>query len=233
MKTLEELKARRAAEVEKLKSGDADALASSGVSADPVYQSIRLRLNQADEDIASLGGQVAQHRAKVANLRQHLDEAPQVEADYAQLVRDYDTTKSQYTAFLASYEKQQLGERADDAGSVRFENVQPPTAPFGPASPRRLLLLVATLVAGFGIGGALSYLLHLLNPVVGSAQGLAELTGRTVLGLVSPAFPHLHAARRRVELLQFIGAGSVLVVVFAGVIALDILGVRVPYPGSG
>src|SRR5690606_37564341 len=57
MATLEELKARRELEVERLRSGDAGAVASSGVSANPVYQSIQLQLNQADVEIASLRSQ--------------------------------------------------------------------------------------------------------------------------------------------------------------------------------
>ena len=52
-----------------------------------------------------------------------LDTAPQVEAEFAQLNRDYDVNKAQYTALLASLQKARLGERADDAGSIRFEVV--------------------------------------------------------------------------------------------------------------
>jgi polysaccharide chain length determinant protein (PEP-CTERM system associated) len=82
--TLKELQARREQEIVSLRRGDAGAVASSGVSTNPVYQSIQLQLNQADVDIASLRNQVAQHRAKAAELRQRLDIAPKVEAEYAQ-----------------------------------------------------------------------------------------------------------------------------------------------------
>ena len=58
-----------------------------------------------------------------------MNSAPQVEAEYQQLNRDYDVNKAQYTALLESYQKARLGERADNAGSVRFEVVLPPTAP--------------------------------------------------------------------------------------------------------
>ncbi len=50
--TLEDLKKRRAAELEGLKQGDAFAAATSRASSNPVYQSVQLALNQVDVDMA-------------------------------------------------------------------------------------------------------------------------------------------------------------------------------------
>src|SRR6185369_11688628 len=117
---------RRAAEIESVRRGDPNAVAASGASGNPVFQSIQLALNQADVEIASLRGELSQHNSKAAELRQRLDSAPKVEAEFAQLNRDYDVNKTQYTALLANYEKARLGEQADNAGSIRFQIVQPP-----------------------------------------------------------------------------------------------------------
>ncbi len=132
--TLEEFKRRRAAEIESLRRGDAECGGASGAGSNPVYQSIQLALNQADVEIASLRGadRPAPPRRGAAPA---LDTAPQVEAEFAQLNRDYDVNKTQYTALLANYEKARLGEQADNAGSVRFEIVQPPTASFSAGVP--------------------------------------------------------------------------------------------------
>ena len=187
--TLDQLTARREAELASLRRGDAGAAANSGASSNPVYQSILLQINQADVEITSLRGQLAQRRAKATELRQRLDIAPKVEAEFAQLNRDYEINKAQYTTLLANYEKSRLGERADNAGSVRFETVQPPTSPYVPVAPHRILLLVATFFVALLVGGALTYLLHLFNPVVGSLQNLMDLIDAPVLGVVSSAFP--------------------------------------------
>jgi uncharacterized protein involved in exopolysaccharide biosynthesis len=229
---LTELKARREAEVERLRRGDAGAVASSGVSTNPVYQSIQLQLNQVDVEIASLRGQVAQHRDKAADLKKRLDIAPKVEAEFAQLNRDYDNNKALYTTLLANYEKAQMGERADDAGSVRFERMQPPSAPYGPVSPKRIPLLAGVLVAALAAGGALAYLLHMLRPVVGSMRGLVEITDLPVLGVVSAAFPRELAYKARGELLRFLGAGAALVGVFATVLLLSRMGIRLSNLGG-
>jgi polysaccharide chain length determinant protein (PEP-CTERM system associated) len=186
---LQELKRRRAAEIESLRRGDAGAVAASRASTNPVYQSIQLALNQADLDVSDLRSQLAEHQTKVQELHNLVNTAPQVEAEFAQLNRDYDVNKSQYTALLGSLEKARLSQRADDAGSVRFEVVQEPVVSAKPVSPKRTLLLGFVLLAAFGVGATLAYGLDQMYSVVGSAKRLKDLTGVPVLGAVGPAFP--------------------------------------------
>jgi polysaccharide chain length determinant protein (PEP-CTERM system associated) len=174
--TLEELKKRRAAELASLRTGDAAAVASSGAGSNPVYQSMQLELNKVGVEIAALRQELSQHQSTVAELKQRLNIAPQVEAEYQQLNRDYDVNKAQYTALLESYQKARLGERADNAGSVRFEIVLPPTAPVMPVWPKRTkMLAVIWLLAAAG-GAALAYGIHWLKPLVGSVRVVNELT---------------------------------------------------------
>ena len=210
--TLEDLKRRRAAEIESLRQGNPDAAAASRASTNPVYQSVQLALNQVDVDIADLNTELAQHEAKVAELRRSLDTAPQVEAEYAQLNRDYDVNKAQYTALLGNLQKARLGERADSAGSVRFEVVQPPSAPFGPVWPRRKLILLGVFAAALAAGAGLAYGLNYLFPVVSSAEALAQTVKIRLLGQVTAAFPERArlAFRRDVRYLSMASACLVL-----------------------
>lgn len=229
--TVDELKARREQEIERLRSGDASAAASSGVSSNPTYQLIQQQLTAADVEIASLRGRLAQLRERAAELRQRLDVGPQVDADYAELTRDHEVVLAQYNAMLENYEKARLGERADSAGSVRFEVIQPATAPFTPVFPPRMLLLVAVLLAALVAGGVLAWACQLLRPVVTSQRNLLDLTGVPVLGVVSPAFPRQGAARARAEVLRFVSVGGLLLAVFAVAIVLNSLGMRLA-PGA-
>jgi len=225
--TLEELKKRRAAEIASLRRGDAGAAAVSGVSSNPVYQSIQLALNKEDVEIADLNVELAQHQSKVSELRRYLNTAPQIEAQYAQLNRDYDVNKAQYTALLAELQKARLGERADSAGSVRFEVVQPPTAGLRPAWPPRQLLLLAVLAAALAAGAALAYALSHLQPVVASAAALVQSAGVPVLGVVSVAFPTRarHVLRRDILGISFVL--GCLLVAFAVAVIMSKAGMRV------
>lgn len=225
--TLEELKQRRAKELESLRRGDAAAVATSGAGNNPVYQSMQLELNKVDVEIAALHRELEQHQGTVAELRQRLNTAPEVEAEYQQLNRDYDVNKAQYTALLESYQKARLGERADTAGSVRFEVALPPTAPVSPVWPKRFMLLTAIWFAALAGGGGAAYALHSLKPVVSSVRALSEITTFPVLGTVGSAFPSLERARRRRDLLRFSAAAACLVLAFCIVVLLNHSGVRV------
>lgn len=223
---LAELKKRRALELESLRRGDAAAIAASGAGNNPVYQSMQLELNKVDVEIAALRREVAQHQSTVADLRQRLNTAPQVEAEYQQLNRDYDVNKAQYTALLESYHKARLGERADNAGSVRFEVVLPPTSPVVPAWPNRTLWLGAIWLLALAVGAGTAYGLHTLKPVVSSVRSVNEVTSFPVLGVVSAAFPTRHVAEARFDALRFAAGTLCLVAAFAAVLALNWSGVR-------
>jgi polysaccharide chain length determinant protein (PEP-CTERM system associated) len=228
--TLEELKRRRAAEIESLRRGDAGAAATSRASASPVYQGIALALNQAEVDISDLSSELADHRAKAQELRKMLNTAPEVEAQYAQLARDYEVNRQQYTALLENYDKTRLGQRANDAGSVRFTLVQPPSVDSNPVSPDRPLLLIGVLLAALAAGVGASYGLSLLQPVAGSARALAALTGTTVLGVVGNAFPVRTARTARRDARRIGLVTACLVATFAAILLLSNAGWRVNVP---
>jgi polysaccharide chain length determinant protein (PEP-CTERM system associated) len=228
--TLAELTARRASEIESLRRGDASAVANSGAAANPVYQSIQLALNQADVEIASLRRQLGDHQSRVADLRRALDTMPKVEAEYAQLNRDYDVNKTQYTALLTQLEKAKLGQEADTNGSVRFEIVEPPNAEYRPVSPHRSALVLMVLALALGCGAGLAYLIQILKPVFWSVRTLAANTGATVLGAVSPAFPQALLRRKRWDVSFYtLFAGSFFLLA-AAVLGLSLLGEHLTLP---
>jgi polysaccharide chain length determinant protein (PEP-CTERM system associated) len=224
--TLEELKSRRQTELESLRRGDASAVASSGAGNNPVYQSMQLELNKVDVEIAALRRELAQHQSTVAELRQRLNSAPQVEAEFQQLNRDYDVNKAQYTALLESYQKARLGERADNAGSVRFEVVLPPTSPLVPVWPTRTRWLAEIWLAALAVGAGIAYGLHTMRPIVSSVRAINEITAFPVLGVVSVAFPAAQRKRLWGSLWRFSAATACLLIALGVVLALNWSGVR-------
>jgi polysaccharide chain length determinant protein (PEP-CTERM system associated) len=222
---LRELKQRRSAEMESLRRGDANDVAESGAN-NPVYQSIQLEINKQDVEIAALRSDVVQHQNAVAELRRNLDSAPQVEAEYQQLNRDYDVNKAEYTALLANYQKARLGEQADNAGSVRFETALPPTASPTPIWPRRVQFLALVWLGAICAGAALAYAMHNLKPVVNSIRAMNTLTDFPILGTVSVAFPAKHRAESRRELRRISLGAACLVLALIAALALNHAGVR-------
>ncbi len=208
--TLEELKARRARELEALSRGDPNAAAVTGASSNPVYQSIQLALNQADIDIAGARGELTAHQQKVADLQRMVDTMPQVEAQFARLNRDYNVTRTQYTALVERLEKARLGEEAEATGSLRFEVIDPPIASFSPVAPRRTLLLGAVFAIAIGLGGGLAYLLNLMKPVFSSVNSLELATGLRVLGSVGVSRTDAQEAQQRRATIRYSAAAALL-----------------------
>ena len=224
--TLAELNQRRSTELANLRRGDASAIASSGAGNNPVYQSMQLELNKVDVEIAALRRELVQHQGTVADLRQRLNSAPQVEAEYQQLNRDYDVNKAQYTALLESYQKARLGERADNAGSVRFEIVLPPTSPLVPVWPKRTLLLGLIWLAALVVGGSVAYGLHTIKPILSSVRAVNDLTAFPVLGVVSVAFPTAQRKKMWRHVWRISAASACLVVALGLALALNWSGAR-------
>ena len=222
---LAQLKLRRAQEIEALKQGDASVAASSGASSNPIYQGIVLGLNKTDVEIADLQAELGDHQQKARDLKKLLDSTPQLEAQYAQLSRDYDINKSQYAALLASYDKARLGQQAGNAGAVRFELVEPPMVSYTPVSPRRGSLIGMVLLAALGAGAGLAYWLNQHQPVVGSATGLRLLTDIPV-SVVGPAFPTQSTRALRADVARFALAMGCLFAGFVLVVVLSYMGVR-------
>ena len=183
--TISQLKERQAQEMAAIKRGDPSAASMSGLSSNPVYQNIQLQMNQADVEVASLKGEVADHERRISELDHAKNVAPEVEAEFARLNRSYGVTKAQYTSLVERLEKAKLSEQASDAGSLKFEVIDPPVAKLAPVKPNRPLLNSLVFFAALAAGLGLAWLLGQLRPVYESAQTLSADTGLPILGSVS------------------------------------------------
>jgi len=187
---------------------------------------VQLELTQVDIDIARLHSELDQHQARLSDLRGDLSATPQIAAEYARLNRDREAISVQYTALRESLEKARVAERAVRVEPVRFEIVQPPTAPYGPVWPRRKRYLAAVLAVAVAAGAALAYGMNYLFPVVNSGGSLARAIGVPVLAEVTSAFPKRDRRAFRRDLLRISMAAACLLVAFAVAIVLSQSGYR-------
>lgn len=204
--TIAELQKRLADEIEAARHGDASAAAQTGLAASPVYQNLQLQLDQVGVEIAGLQADIANHRQRVASLRSMMNTAPEVEAQFSRLNRDYNVVKAQYEALVEQLGRVRLGEQAAQTGVFRFDVVDPPRASFEPVFPKRPLLAVGALVGAIALGGGVAFLLNLLRPAFSSVRHLREKTGLTVLGAVSMTWIERHDALLRRSALRLGGS---------------------------
>src|SRR5882672_7465614 len=218
-RTLEDLKKRQQIEIAAVRRGDQAAIASSGLAANPVYQGIKLQLSQADVEVAAARRQVADREGRIAELRKMINTAPEVEAEFARLNRDYDVTRGQYQALVERLNRAKLSDKAEATGVVRFQVVDPPTGSDQPVSPDRIRLILVVLLGGLAAGIGVAYLMHQIRPVFASARQLAELTQLPVLGVVSMTWLERHQAQAR----HAVWVYSMAVAVLIGVAAVTLL----------
>jgi hypothetical protein len=218
------LKNRHELELAELRRGESGAPLPRGVTSNPVYQSVRLALNEANVEVAALSRTLASHEAKVSELRKLVNSMPEVEAEFARLNRDYDVQRSQYKALVERLEQSNLGQDAEAANSgILMEVLDPPTASVGPVAPNRPILVSLVFVASLGFGAALAWLMSKLNPVFNHTRELEQITGLPVLGSVSLTGLEEVQARERRGYLRYAAVAGSLLVTFGTILVRELL----------
>lgn len=220
---IEELEAQKRTQVEAMQAAGGSQFGA--LDANPYFQQMKLALAQAESRVASLNARVAEFQSRLDQLRERARLVPEVEAELAQLNRDYAVHKTNYDALVARRESANIAvEMNTQTGVADFRVIDPPTLATKPSAPNRLLLIPVAGLAGLIAGFALTFLISQLRPAVVDPRGLREVTGLPVLGTVSMlTTPERRSARRR-GLLAF-GAGLFAYVgmVVAAVVALQLI----------
>ena len=220
---IEELEAQKRTQVEAMQAAGGPQFGA--LDANPYLQQMKLALAQADSRVASLNARVAEFQSRLDQLRDRARLVPEVEAEFAQLNRDYAVHKTNYDALVARRESANIAvEMNTQTGVADFRVIDPPILPTKPSAPNRLLLIPVAGVAGLLAGLALTFLISQLRPAVVDPRGLRDVTGLPVLGTVSMlSTPERRSARRR-GLFAF-GAGlfAYAGMVGAAVVALQLI----------
>lgn len=219
--TIKALKAREKEQMAAAQKGDVSAASSLGLTANPVFQQLEEQYNAQQVNVAAIQQQITDLRSEIANLKGRIGAAPQVQAEYARLTRNYQVTKTQYDALLARLDSTRLGQQAASTGLVDFQVIDPPSAKFTPVAPKRRLLILGTFILALGAGVGVAFLLHLLTPVFVSSRQLAEVTGLTVLGTVSMAWAGTHRSESRRGVFRYALWAAGLFVLAVGLVVLQ------------
>jgi polysaccharide chain length determinant protein (PEP-CTERM system associated) len=202
---------------------------SPEMAENPVFQQMKLQLSEAEANIASLGARVKAYQDKIENLKKQMDNRLKVETELAGLNRDYEAVRTNYNQLLTRRETARMSENVEqNTDSVKFRIVDPPQVPTKPAAPNRILLFTVALFAGIVVGFGLAVFLALLRPSYATTQKLRDVTGLPVLGSVSMNWiPEIRKRKWR-QFLIFVAAFAMLLLVFAGVLALEVKGYHLP-----
>lgn len=208
----QELDARRRAEQSK-------PVRASAAAVDPVFQRVKLALAEAEATIAALRVRVSDAQSRLGQLRASANRVPQVEAELAQLNRDYDVIRRNYEAMVGRREKASLSEDVDATRLANFRVIEPPRTAPQPVFPNRLVLAPMLLLAALGAGLVSSYLASQLFPTFDNARQLGSISRRPILGSVSMLMTDGMIRRSRFDAVALGLALAGLVLVYGGWIA--------------
>lgn len=188
-------------------SQSANTAAPAGASLNPVVQQLKISLSDADAMVASLRTRVAEYRSRLAQLRSASELLPKLEAEQAQLNRDYSVHRQNYESLVQRRESAAMAvEMGAQGGITEFRVIDPPTLPRVPAAPNRLLLMPLAGLLALAAGVAATFLISQLRPAFIEPRSLREVTGLPVLGVVS-LLPDRAAERRERRRMVMFGGG--------------------------
>jgi len=217
---IEQLEQERQQKIDELKAKAAqEGRRQTGGDTNPVAQQLKVSLAESEANIASLRARVRSYEAQYEQLKASARLVPQVEAEYAQLTRDYDIQKKTYESLLARRQSATLGEGVQDAGGTSFRVIDPPRVLPDPVPPTRIMLVGIALAAALGAGILASFVASELMPTFHDARVLRVVSERPVLGMVTMQPNRALVTARRKSNLLFAGGTAALFAASAGVLA--------------
>lgn len=167
---------------------DSEQLDVASLSGGRIVEELRVELGKTEALYAGANGRVEEFQRRLEQLQQAVNTIPQIEAEYAQLTRDYATNKTRYDELLDRLQSARLAKERDRSEREgAFNVIEPPLLAIVPAKPNRPLLatgvLLFALIAGIGVGA----LIELLRPTFADITDFEEEFGFTVLGAVHDA----------------------------------------------
>jgi polysaccharide chain length determinant protein (PEP-CTERM system associated) len=175
-------------------------------------ETLKVSLAQAEASVASLASRVAEYTERYNRLKESASLVPQLEAEYAQLNRDYDVNKKNYESLVARRESATIsGEMQSVAGVSDFRLVDPPRVSPRPVWPNRALLVPLALLFSFATGFVAAYIANEVRRTFYDGRSLREASGLPLLGVVSLLVNEARRQAERRSLFRFLGGVGALV----------------------
>jgi len=221
IKELEEQKRKEILELRKT----AITSPGGGVPNTLAAQELSRMLAASEVQVASLRARVAEYGARYERALSAMKTAPQVEAEYAQLNRDYAINKKNYEDLVSRRESASLsGDLESAAGVADFRLIDPPRVSPKPVAPNRMLLLLLALAAAVGAGVFTAFAASQLRPVFYDARSLRNVIDLPLLGVVTLVVSDAMRRKERSDLRRFAIASAGLIGGFiVGIIVLALV----------
>jgi polysaccharide chain length determinant protein (PEP-CTERM system associated) len=216
---LDQLVARKADDAKNKKRS-----ADPGASYSPMLQQMSVSLSTAEAQVAALRARVSEYAMRYDRLKAQSIESPEIEAQYAQLNRDYAINRDNYNKLVERRESAKLsGDLSTATDMLTFRVIDPPTAPLLPSGPNRLRLFSLVFAGALVAGLAAAFLMSQFRPTFLSQAALRDVTGIPILGAISMNWTPEQTIRRRQRLYALGASVLMLFGIYGAVMAAIII----------
>jgi len=222
-----QLEEQKKKDVESRRTAAAQNPSKYSSSTNPVFQQIKISLADAEANVAALRARLSESEERLARAKASANRAPQLEAEWAQLNRDYDILRKNYDQLASRRESASIAEDVDTQGQLAaFRVIDPPRISPKAVFPNRLALLPLVLVLALVAGAATAFAVSQVLPTFFDARQVRAATKRAVLGMVTlQVTPELVRYRRKRNL-AFAGGLAGLFAAYGSWIAWVVLAGR-------
>jgi polysaccharide chain length determinant protein (PEP-CTERM system associated) len=139
---------------------------------------------------------------QIALQQKRIASGPRHERSLAELTRDYQITRTQYSTLLQKQQEAQVAARLEETNQgVTFRILEPAEVPTSPYTPKRFRIMLMGLLGGLTLGLLLAFVAEQADTSFDNAQDFQSFTNLPVLAVI-PSIPALRSASNRIVNLQ-------------------------------
>ena len=220
-------------ELEKMSSADPQPQKPPVETPDnPAYIQLQTQLSATVNEQKALKTRMEQMRAQMTGFERQMVTSPQIEKEYRELAREYDTAIVEYRDLRAKQQEAQISQNLEsDRKGERFTVIEPPMPPEKPVSPNRPAIMAVGVILALGITLAIIAVLEMLDTSVRGRRDLVSLLATPPLAVL----PWIETSedrslRRRRRRYAWAGAAA-SVLLTAGLIHLFVLPLNFVWAG--
>jgi len=199
----------------------------------PAYINIETQISSATVEIKSLIQEKNRVDLKIAQYQRKIENAPLIEKEYVNLLRDYDNAKNKYNEIVHKLMEARVARGMEETQrGEKFTIVDPAQLPEKPYKPNRLVIVLIGFVLALGAGVGIAAAKESLDTSIMTADEFSSLTTAPVLSVIPLLKSKEERRNKRIKIaagflaaVGIIAVGLYLVDLF--VMPLDIIWVKV------
>lgn len=184
----------------------------------PAYVTLKSQMEAGDTEIKSLQAKLILLDEKFEDYSTRLTKTPQVEREYKNLIRDYESAQKKYKDITEKELEAQLAQSLEsERKGERFTLIEPPILPEEPFKPNRIAIAFLGLVFSLAGGLGAATIAEVMNDSVRGRQGVLEMLGEPPLAVV-PYIITVDDTRKRILHRSFLIFGTLMALIVASVL---------------